>query len=68
MFKHVIKYGEINNYPANERSFNDIGWLKANFLFSFGPRYKSKMTNFGALRALNDNIIATGRGFSSHPT
>jgi hypothetical protein len=42
MFKHVIKYGEINNYPANERSFNDIGRLKANFLFSFGPRYNSK--------------------------
>jgi hypothetical protein len=26
-------------YPANERGFNDIGWLKANFSFSFGPYY-----------------------------
>jgi redox-sensitive bicupin YhaK (pirin superfamily) len=54
-------------YPANERGFNDIGWLKANFSFSFGPYYNPEKANFGALRVLNDDIIAAGRGFGAHP-
>jgi len=54
-------------YPANERGFNDIGWLKANFSFSFGPYYNPDKERFGALRVLNDDIIAAGRGFGAHP-
>jgi redox-sensitive bicupin YhaK (pirin superfamily) len=54
-------------YPANERGTNDIGWLKANFSFSFGPYYNPEKMGFGALRVLNDDIIAAGRGFGSHP-
>jgi redox-sensitive bicupin YhaK (pirin superfamily) len=54
-------------YPANERGTNDIGWLKANFSFSFGPYYDPKKMNFGVLRVLNDDIIAAGRGFGTHP-
>ncbi|MGZ3754855.1 MAG: pirin family protein [Mucilaginibacter sp.] len=54
-------------YPANERGTNDLGWLKANFSFSFGPYYNPKKLNFGVLRVLNDDIIAAGRGFGTHP-
>jgi quercetin 2,3-dioxygenase len=54
-------------YPANERGTNDIGWLKANFSFSFGPHYNPDKIRFGALRVLNDDIIAAGRGFGTHP-
>ncbi|HEY4326225.1 MAG TPA: pirin family protein [Mucilaginibacter sp.] len=54
-------------YPANERGTNDIGWLKANFSFSFGPYYNPKNVHFGVLRVLNDDIIAAGRGFGLHP-
>ncbi|MDB5109749.1 MAG: pirin family protein [Mucilaginibacter sp.] len=54
-------------YPANERGTNDIGWLKANFSFSFGPYYNPDKINFGVLRVLNDDIIAAGRGFGDHP-
>ena len=54
-------------YAANDRGYNDIGWLKANFSFSFGPYYNSEKSNFGALRVLNDDIIAAGRGFGAHP-
>jgi redox-sensitive bicupin YhaK (pirin superfamily) len=54
-------------YPANERGTNDLGWLKANFSFSFGPYYNPEKISFGALRVLNDDIIAAGRGFGSHP-
>lgn len=54
-------------YRANDRGFNDIGWLKANFSFSFGPYYNPDKAQFGALRVLNDDIIAAGRGFGAHP-
>jgi quercetin 2,3-dioxygenase len=54
-------------HPANERGHNDIGWLKANFSFSFGPYYNPEKVHFGALRVLNDDIIAGGAGFGTHP-
>ena len=54
-------------YAANQRGTNDIGWLKANFSFSFGPYYNPEKIHFGALRVLNDDIIAAGRGFGAHP-
>jgi redox-sensitive bicupin YhaK (pirin superfamily) len=54
-------------YPAAERGHNDIGWLKANFSFSFASYYNPEKMNFGALRVLNDDIIDAGRGFGSHP-
>jgi len=54
-------------YPADERGHNDIGWLKANFSFSFGPYYNPEKVHFGVLRVLNDDIIAGGKGFGTHP-
>lgn len=54
-------------HPANERGHKDIGWLKANFSFSFGPYYNPARVHFGALRVLNDDIIAGGGGFGTHP-
>jgi hypothetical protein len=54
-------------YAANERGHNDIGWLKANFSFSFGPYYNPEKVHFGALRVLNDDIIKGGAGFGTHP-
>ncbi|RYU89331.1 pirin family protein [Mucilaginibacter terrigena] len=54
-------------HPANERGHNDIGWLKANFSFSFGPYHNPEKVHFGALRVLNDDTIGEGMGFGSHP-
>ena len=54
-------------YPANERGHNDIGWLRANFSFSFGSYYNPEKVHFGVLRVLNDDIIAAGAGFGTHP-
>ncbi len=54
-------------YPASERGTNDIGWLKAKFSFSFGPYYNPDKVHFGALRVLNDDTIAAGTGFGTHP-
>ncbi|WP_345333552.1 pirin family protein [Mucilaginibacter defluvii] len=54
-------------HPADKRGYNDIGWLKAKFSFSFGPYYDPEKIHFGALRVLNDDIIGRGRGFGAHP-
>jgi len=54
-------------YPANERGTSDHGWLKANFSFSFASYYHPDKIHFGALRVLNDDIIAGGMGFGTHP-
>jgi redox-sensitive bicupin YhaK (pirin superfamily) len=54
-------------HPANERGYNDIGWLKANFSFSFANYYDPDKVHFGALRVLNDDYIAPAMGFGLHP-
>ncbi|RCH54715.1 pirin family protein [Mucilaginibacter hurinus] len=54
-------------HAANKRGHNDLGWLKANFSFSFGSYYDPDKVHFGALRVLNDDIIGKGMGFGMHP-
>jgi hypothetical protein len=52
---------------ANTRGSADHGWLKANHSFSFANWYDEKKMNFGALRVLNDDIVAPNKGFGTHP-
>jgi redox-sensitive bicupin YhaK (pirin superfamily) len=54
-------------YPANERGYRDMGWLKANYSFSFGPHHDPYKVHFGALRVLNDDVIEAGAGVGTHP-
>lgn len=43
------------------------GWLNAKHSFSFANWYNPDRIHFGALRVLNDDIIAPGMGFGTHP-
>ncbi|WP_330442099.1 pirin family protein [Flavobacterium sp. C4GT6] len=54
-------------FPRNKRGTANHGWLKANFSFSFGNYYNPDMVQFGMLRVLNDDTIAGGTGFGTHP-
>ena len=54
-------------YKSGERGTADFGWLKANFSFSFGNYFNPKKVQFGMLRVLNDDTIAAGMGFGTHP-
>ncbi|MFL9844373.1 pirin family protein [Flavobacterium rhizosphaerae] len=54
-------------FPKNERGTANHGWLQANFSFSFGNYYNPEVVQFGMLRVLNDDTIAAGMGFGTHP-
>ncbi|TCI90699.1 pirin family protein [Tenacibaculum sp. M341] len=54
-------------FPASDRGFANHGWLQANFSFSFANYYNEDKMGFGALRVLNDDLIAPSMGFSPHP-
>ena len=54
-------------HSATSRGFANHGWLQANHSFSFANFYDPKKMNFGALRVLNDDLIAQKMGFGTHP-
>lgn len=55
------------HYPANERGHFNFGWLDTYHTFSFGQYYEPTRMNFGALRVFNDDTVAAGEGFGTHP-
>jgi redox-sensitive bicupin YhaK (pirin superfamily) len=57
----------IKIYPAASRYSSDLGWLQANFSFSFGDYHDPSNLNFGPLRVFNDDFIHPQRGFGTHP-
>jgi redox-sensitive bicupin YhaK (pirin superfamily) len=54
-------------YPAKERGHVNLGWLDSFHSFSFGQYHDPKKVHFGALRVVNDDSIAGGGGFGTHP-
>lgn len=54
-------------HPADTRGHANHGWLNAKHSFSFAGWYDPSRVQFGALRVLNDDIIAPGMGFGKHP-
>lgn len=49
-----------------ERGKADYGWLKTRYSFSFANWYDESKMGFGALRVLNDDVIAPETGFDPH--
>ena len=54
-------------HPATERGHVNHGWLNAHHSFSFASWHNPSKVHFGALRVLNDDIVAPGMGFGTHP-
>lgn len=59
-FKQVL-------HRADTRGKADHGWLKSRHTFSFAQYYNPERMHFGALRVLNDDVVAGSMGFGTHP-
>lgn len=54
-------------YKANTRGNANHGWLVSQHTFSFANYYNPERMNFGLLRVVNDDTVAGGQGFGTHP-
>ena len=52
---------------ADERGTGHNDWLESYHSFSFGRYVDRDHVNFGPLRVINEDTIAPGKGFATHP-
>lgn len=57
----------INIRKAEDRGHANHGWLDTWHTFSFASYYDPENMGFRSLRVINDDIVAAGHGFGTHP-
>lgn len=71
-FNHIPNTEKENHmdyiiHRADTRGHANHGWLDTHHSFSFASYYNPERMNFGVLRVLNDDRVAAGMGFGTHP-
>jgi quercetin 2,3-dioxygenase len=52
---------------ADERGLSKIDWLTSRHSFSFADYYDAQQMGFASLRVINEDWVAAGAGFPTHP-
>lgn len=52
---------------SSDRGYAEQGWLKSFHTFSFAQYHDSEFIHFRNLRVINEDWIAPGQGFGTHP-
>lgn len=63
----MTRTASVDIRPAADRAATRISWLDSKHSFSFGGHYEPDNTHHGLLLVNNDDRVAPGNGFDTHP-